>query len=159
MNSSLNNDNKTHLQCNYTVSYYSVNASKDFLLTHLTLRATHLVFTIFLICLLYNIHWFCLFFLLILINNCNLSLCWEQILRTRPLLFGIMVKVATNSAPQFFKPMAMLLKTTITFIFIFSFVRLGGNIFLLPFYPRFSVWGERYRPSGHYWIFILDRTR
>jgi hypothetical protein len=44
----------------------------------------------------------------------------------------------------------MLLKTTITFIFIFSFVRLGGNIFLLPFYPRFSIWGERYRPSGHY---------
>jgi hypothetical protein len=44
----------------------------------------------------------------------------------------------------------MLLKTTITFIFIFSFVRLGGNIFLLPFYPRFSVLGERYRSSGHY---------
>jgi hypothetical protein len=52
---------------------------------HLTLKATHLTFsftfTIFLICLLYNIHWFCLFFLLILfitslilINNCNLSL-------------------------------------------------------------------------------------
>jgi hypothetical protein len=58
--------------------------------------------------------------------------------------FGIIVKVATNCAPHtpeqglssccnhgiFFKP--MLLKTTITFIFIFSFVRLGGNIFLLP---------------------------
>ena len=58
---------------------------------------------------------------------------------------------------NFFKP--MLLKTTITFIFIFCFVRLGGNIFLLPFYPRFSVWGERYQPSGHYWIFVLDRTR
>ena len=42
----------------------------------------------------------------------------------------------------------MLLKTTITFIFIFCFVRLGGNIFLLLFYPRFSVWGERYRPSA-----------
>ena len=71
---------------------------------------------------------------------------------------GIIVKVATNCEPHtplvvlqpwnFFKP--MLLKTTITFIFIFSFVRLGGNIFLLPFYPRFSVWGERYRPSWHY---------
>ena len=57
---------------------------------------------------------------------------------------------------NFFKPM---LKTTITFIFIFSFVCLGGNIFLLPFYPRFSVWGERYWPSSHYWIFVLDRTR
>jgi hypothetical protein len=44
-------------------------------------------------------------------------------------LFGIIVKVATNGAPHtplfmlqpwnFFKP--MLLKTTITFIFIFSF--------------------------------------
>ena len=34
---------------------------------------------------------------------------------------------------EFFK--LMLLKTTITFIFIFSFVCLGGNIFLLPFYP------------------------
>ena len=57
---------------------------------------------------------------------------------------------------NFFKPM---LKTTITFIFIFSFVCLGSNIFLLPFYPRFSIWGERYWPSGHYWIFVLDRTR
>ena len=78
---------------------------------------------------------------------------------SRPLLlFGIIVKVATNCAPHtplivlqpwnFFKQ--MLLKTTITFIFIFSFFRLGGNIFLLPFYPRFSVLGERYRSSSHY---------
>jgi hypothetical protein len=56
----------------------------------------------------------------------------EQIIRTSPLLlFGIIVKVATNCAPHtplvvlqpwiFFKP--MLLKTMITFILIFSCFR------------------------------------
>ena len=90
------NDNKTHLttihyHIFYLILYYSVDTSKGFLLTHLTLRATHFTFffTFFLICLLYNIHWFCLFFLfilfitslnLILINNCNLSLCFSQTL-------------------------------------------------------------------------------
>jgi hypothetical protein len=36
----------------------------------------------------------------------------------------------------------MLLKTTITFIFIFSFVRLGGNIFFFRFTPGLAF-GEK----------------
>jgi hypothetical protein len=72
------------------------------------------------------------------------------------MLFGIIVKVATNCAPHtpfvvlqpwnFFKP--MFLKTTITFIFIFSFVRLGGNIFLLSFYPRFNFYDNSKQQQG-----------
>jgi hypothetical protein len=51
----------------------------------------------------------------------------------------------------------MLLKTTITFIFIFPFVCLGGNIFLLPFYPSPGLaFGEK--DIGHPAIYFRIGT-